>query len=380
MTGDATDASSRVTRHLVSLALETTMLIVDAHEDIAYNAVFGGRDFRNSVADKRKKDPGDNARGREGIATVGLPDLLRANVAVVFGTLYAPPLKSFGREHPGGYQTAREAETLGRAQLDYYRRLADEDQRVTLISTRSDLDAHLAQWQSPDEAAHQVGIVPLMEGADPIVKPDDVQRWFEGGVRIVGLSWAQTRYAGGTRTPGPLSDDGKKLLKHMSAVGMIWDVSHLAEESFWQGLDIFQAAVIASHSNCRAYVATDRHLSDEMIRALIERNAVIGCVIYNRFLRDGWTPEQGKQAVTLKDDVLRHIDHICQIAGDAQHVGIGSDFDGGFGMQSIPAELDSVADLPKLADVLKGGGYKKADVEAVMGGNWLRRLREALPR
>jgi membrane dipeptidase len=357
------------------------MLIVDAHEDIAYSAVFGERDFRTSVADKRRVDPADNRQGREGQATVGLPDLLRANVGIVFGTLYASPARSaFGGEHLGGYTTAREAETQARKQLDYYRRLTDEDARVTLISTRSDLDAHVAAWQSPDEASHRVGIVLLMEGADPIVRPDDVKHWFDDGVRIVGLSWSQSRYAGGTRAPGPLSDDGKKLLKHMSEIGLVWDVSHLAEESFWQGLDVFQGRVIASHSNCRQFVPTDRHLSDDMIRALIERDAVIGCVLYNRFLQHEWDREKGKQAVTLKDDVMRHIDHVCQIAGNARHSGIGSDLDGGFGAESIPAELDSAADLPKLSAVLRDAGYQLADVELIMGGNWQRVLRETLPR
>ena len=359
------------------------MLIVDAHEDIAYNAVFGERDFRLSAHEKRQRDPGDNKPGREGAAIVGLPDLLKGGVAVVFGTLYASPARSaFGGEKRDGYTTPQEAAAQARKQLDYYRRLADEDERIALIESRSDLDAHLAAWQSPDDGAatHRVGIVMLMEGADPIVKPDEVKRWFDDGVRIVGLSWSQTRYAGGTRAPGPLSDDGKSLLRLMHDAGMIWDVSHLAEESFWQGLDQFQGRVIASHSNCRAYVPTDRHLSDDMIRALVERNAVIGCVIYNRFLKDGWKPEQGKQVVTLRDDVLRHVDHICQLAGNAQHVGIGSDFDGGFGVQSIPAELDTVADLPKLAVVLKEAGYQPDDVANIMGGNWLRLLGESLPR
>ncbi len=357
------------------------MLIVDAHEDIAYNAVFGERDFRLSAHEKRQRDPGDNKAGREGDAIVGVPDLLKGNVAVVFGTLYASPARSaFGGEKRDGYTTPQEAEAQARKQLDYYRRVADEDDRVTIIQSRSDLDAHRAVWQSPDEKAHRVGVVMLMEGADPIVKPDDVKRWFDEGVRIVGLSWSQTRYAGGTRAPGPLTDDGKQLLRQMNDAGMIWDVSHLAEESFWQGLDQFHGRVIASHSNCRSYVPTDRHLSDEMIRALVERDAVIGTVIYNRFLKEDWKPEMGKSAVTLGDDVLRHVDHICQIAGNARHVGIGSDFDGGFGAQSIPAELDTVADLPKLATVLTGAGYKQADVENIMGGNWLRLLHESLPR
>ncbi|MBI1802530.1 MAG: membrane dipeptidase, partial [Chloroflexi bacterium] len=179
------------------------MLIVDAHEDIAYSALVGGRDFRMSVADKRKNDPGDSARGREGQATVGLPDLLEGSVAVVFGTLYASPARSqFGGDNASGYATPQQAEAQARAQLDYYRRVADEDPRLTLISTGRDLEAHLMRWSSSGTAAPLdklgVGLVPLMEGADPIVKPDDVKRWFDDGVRIVGLSWGQTRYAGGT--------------------------------------------------------------------------------------------------------------------------------------------------------------------------------------
>jgi membrane dipeptidase len=356
------------------------MFIVDAHEDIAYNALVGARDLRVSVADKRKQIPDDNAQGREGLATVGLPDLLQGEVGLVFGTLFASPARSaFGGDMRKGYTTPQEAEAQGRAQLDYYRRVADEDERVKLIRTRGDLDAHLMRWQG-EASKRQVGIVVLMEGADPIVQPDDVKRWYDDGVRLVGLSWSQSRYAGGTRAPGPLTDDGKKLLKLMNELGMVWDISHLAEESFFQGMDIFQGRVVASHSNCRQYVPTDRQLSDDMLRALLERDAVIGCVLYNRFLQSEWEPTKGKHAVTLKDDVMRHIDRICQLAGNAQHVGIGSDFDGGFGAQSIPSELDSVADLPKLAEVLKAAGYKQSDVDGVMGGNWVRVMQETLPK
>ncbi|MBI5880212.1 MAG: membrane dipeptidase [Chloroflexi bacterium] len=356
------------------------MIIVDAHEDIAYNALVGARDFRTSVADKRAADGGDSGQGREGLATVGLPDLLAGDVAVVFSTIYVSPRSSaFGGDQRIGYSTPQEAESMARAQMDYYRRLADEDPRVKLIVSRSDLDAHLAHWQSSSLDKRSVGLVTLMEGADPIVKPDDIKRWFDAGVRVLGLSWSQTRYAGGTRAPGGLTDDGRKLLKLMNDLPIIWDISHLAEESFWQGIDIFHGRVIASHSNCRAFVPTDRQLTDDMIRKLIEREAVIGIVLYNRFLNPDWEPEKGKQAVTLREDALKHIDHICQIAGSARHVGFGSDFDGGFGMQSIPAEMDSVRDFGKLGDALKDAGYKQADIDGILGGNWLRVLKESLP-
>jgi membrane dipeptidase len=161
----------------------------------------------------------------------------------------------------------------------------------------------------------------------------------------------------------------------MQRLGAILVVSHMAEESFWQALDLFDGAVIASHANCRALTPTDRHLSDEMIRALIARDAVIGTVLANRFLDPDW-----QRGAPLPPDVaVRHIDHICQLAGDATHCALGSDFDGGFGVESTPDGLDSVADLGKLADALAAHGYADADINGIMGENWLRLLRRSLP-
>jgi membrane dipeptidase len=161
----------------------------------------------------------------------------------------------------------------------------------------------------------------------------------------------------------------------MRRLGVILDISHLAEESFWQALDHFDGAVIASHANCRAFTPTDRHLSDEMIHALIARDAVIGTVLANKFLDPAW--ESG--APLPLDSVIRHIDHICQLAGDATHCALGSDFDGGFGAESTPDGLDSVADLGKIGDTLSTHGYTSADIESIMGGAWLRLLRRSLP-
>jgi membrane dipeptidase len=220
-----------------------------------------------------------------------------------------------------------------------------------------------------------------MEGGDPILSPEDVAWWQSRDVRIVGPAWKATRYCGGTGQPGPLTQEGRALMRELSRAGMILDTSHMAGQSFWQALDIFEGTVIASHSNCRALAPAsnaDRHLSDEMIRALIERDAVIGVVLYNAFLTPDYQKGQPKEQVNLSA-VLRHIDHICQLAGNTMHVAIGSDMDGGFGSESMPHELDSAADLPRIAGELLLMGYSEEEVVAIMGENWLRVLEKGLP-
>ena len=218
-----------------------------------------------------------------------------------------------------------------------------------------------------------------MEGADPIRTPSEAKEWFSSGVRIVGPAWQRTRYSGGTRSPGPLSPEGRELMREMENSGLILDTSHMAEESFFEALDLFHGCVIASHSNCRVYTPTDRQLSDEMIRVIMDRNGVIGTVLYNNFLDPDWE-KRGK----LKKDVnlatvAKHIKHVCDLAGDKLHAGIGSDFDGGFGAESIPYELDTAADLQKLGPALSSCGFSERDTANVLGRNWIRTLDRALP-
>jgi membrane dipeptidase len=205
---------------------------------------------------------------------------------------------------------------------------------------------------------------------------DDVQPWFDAGLRIVGLAWKRTRFAGGTATPGPLTDEGIAMVKALDAARIIHDTSHLAEESFWQLLELASGPVMASHSNCRAYVPTDRQLSDPMIKALIARGGVIGMNFYDKFLL---APEEyGSRRATLAD-LIRHIRHIADLAGNANHVAIGTDMDGGLGRDQIPQEIQTSADLPKIADTLSDAGFGDDDVANIMGGNWLRFFRHHLP-
>ena len=348
-------------------------LIVDAHEDLAYNAVFIGLDPSLAAADKRQPQSPDAPPRRGGTPMVGIPNLLDGNVRVVFATLYANPATNLHAPPGHTYTTPAQAEAQAREQLAYYTNLAATDPRVVIIRNRGDLERVLATEQPA------VGFVVLMEGADPIVRPEDASRWFAEGVRIVGTSWGATRYAGGTGAPGPLTSLGRALMPELARAGLILDTSHMAEASFFEALDLFPGPVIASHSNVRAIVPTDRQLSDEMIRALIAREGVIGTVLYNKFLQAGWA-EAGshKEAVPLSVAVA-HIQHICDLAGDARHVGIGSDFDGGFGSESAPSEIDTVDDLYRVGEALSAAGFSDADVEQVLSGNWLRLLRRALP-
>ncbi|MGB1287859.1 MAG: dipeptidase [Aggregatilineales bacterium] len=352
------------------------MLIIDAHQDIAYNALGYRRDYRQSALTHR-----DREQGAYPVPTIGLPDALLGRVGIVFATLFVAPEGGMSWSLPGAnidYKDGREAYTKALHQMDYYQRLGDEEERIRLLRDSSDLEAVLTSWDDGKTSGeHRQGLVILMEGADPIREPQQFEEWYERGVRIVGLAWTATRYSGGTGAPGGLTGAGYDLLDVMAHHNAILDVSHMAEQAFMESLDRYEGLIIASHSNPRRFCESDRHLSDAMIRLLAERDGVMGVALYNRFLKKGWSYGDAKNAVTLSD-VADVIDHVCQITGSAAHIGIGSDFDGGFGAASIPAELDTVGDLLLIADVLRGRGYDDANIAAILGDNWLRPLRACL--
>jgi len=217
----------------------------------------------------------------------------------------------------------------------------------------------------------------LMENADPIIEPKQFEEWYERGVRVVGPAWTGTRYCGGTSQPGGLTKLGYELLEVLQSFNAILDLSHMAEQAYLEAVDSYQGIVIASHSNPRKFRNTDRHLSDEMILRLAERDGVMGIVPYNRFLSDTWSAGDRKSDVPFSV-VLDAMDHVCQVTGSAQHVGIGSDFDGGFGYASIPEGMDTVSSLITIGDGLRERGYSESDIEAILSGNFLRKLKQAL--
>ncbi|HEX6489005.1 MAG TPA: membrane dipeptidase [Candidatus Dormibacteraeota bacterium] len=335
-----------------------TAPIVDAHLDLASN-VLGGRDYTLEVAEIRAAEQRTDHQ-----CTVSLPALRKAGVAVAFATLFVGP-SSWADDGEPVYETP--PWDRARAQLAIYRGW-ERDGRVRVITSRRTLDAHLDQWARDSV----MGLVILIESADSIERPSDLGEWFAAGVRLIGPAWSRTRYAGGTRRPGGLTELGRDLVGRMADIGIPLDASHLAEEAFWQALEIGNHALCASHSNARAIVDTDRQLTDEMISAIGRADGVIGLNLYNHFLHPAWADDDRGTEVTLAD-VRRHADHIAGLIG-WHSVGIGSDLDGGLGLEETPVEIETVADLVKLGEVAPA-----QMAEGVLGANWLRWLRQSLP-
>jgi membrane dipeptidase len=359
------------------------MMIVDGHEDIAWNMLSFGRDYTRSVAQIRADEAGTPIPERVGQAMLGWPDWIEGNVGLAFATLYACPTRH--RTEGRGtqyYDSIEEATHLYQAQLDLYDQLvARHADKFYLITCQADLVTGLAEWKNRPPQQRRLGLVLLMEGAEGVRDPGDLPDWFERGLRIVGLTWASTQYGGGSNEPGPLTDRGRELLTVMARLGMILDISHLADEAVDEALERYPGPVIASHSNVRALLPDnfpERHLRDQTIRRLAARRGVMGVVLPNDFVKNGVQLIDSRHLVRL-DDVIDHIDYMCQLVGNARHVGLGSDLDGGFGLEQTPTGLDSVAHLAVLGEALARRGYTMADIELILGGNWLNLLRWALP-
>ena len=347
------------------------MFIVDAHLDLAYNAIVKGRDPRLGVARIRAQEqpPGKD------IATVGLPEMRQAGVGLVFATIFVSPASTPFEREPieQSYTTPQEAYKLATEQLDFYRRLVDEDETLRLVTDTAGLDEVLKSHQ--DGAAPLLGFVLLMEGADCIREPAETEWWYERGVRLIGPAWDDTRYCAGAWRDSKqgLSKDGYALLEVMAGLGMILDLTHMSEVATFQSLDAYAGPVVATHANARAILPTERQLSDRQIRLIGERDGMVGAVLANFFLLPGYV--RGRKESVPVSQVAAHIDHVCQVFGDARHAGLGTDLDGGFGQRDIPDPLDSIADLPMIATALREKGYTEADVAGIMGENWLELLR-----
>src|SRR5687768_14859584 len=361
-------------------------LIIDSHQDLAWNMLTYGRDYTRSVEETRRLEAGTPIPELNGDSTIGWPEYQRGQVAVVFATLYATPARKKTAGDVIVYADYETAHRLYREQIMLYRRLTDSHpDKFRLIASTKELNSVIEHWSqpAPNGEGHPVGLIYLMEGADGIRSPHELGEWWELGLRMIGLAWAGTRYSGGTGEPGPLTAEGRQLLDAMADHNFILDLSHMDEAAAFESLDRYEGPIMASHANCAALMQgadTNRHLPDRVIRGLIEREGVTGLIPFNTFLKVGWLRKSGsrREEVPL-DTFIAHIDHVCQLAGNALHAGIGSDFDGGFGLQSIPPELDTIADLQMIASKLMERGYSEADAANVLGGNWLRILRKHLP-
>ena len=359
-------------------------LIVDAHQDLAYNIVSFGRDYLRSVAETRQIEKNSDVIAHNGTTLLGWPEYQRGRVGIIFSTLFVPPnYKMLPSWETNVYHDFAEANRLYRDQIDIYHRLADEHpEKITLLRTTYDLDLHLVKWQNPvDGYEPPVGLVILMEGAEGIRTLDELEMWWSLGLRIIGLAWTGTRYCGGTFAPGPLTSAGRELLAAMADFNFTLDISHMDAEAALQALDFYPGPVIAGHANAAALLPnanSNRHLTDDVLHGIIAHDGVIGVVPFNRFLKADWQMGDPREQVTL-ELLIAHIDYICQIAGDARHVGFGSDFDGGFGMEMVPAEIDTIADLQKLVPLLAARGYTDKDIAAIFGQNFIDHLKRNLP-
>ncbi len=361
----------------------TDPILIDAHEDLAWNILSFGRDYTLSAAETRQRELGSYVPQANGDTLLGWPEYQRGRVAIIFSTLFVAPSRlKLGNWDQQCYSTPEEAHMRYSMQLDAYDRLVDKHPDMfRKIEQRADLQSVLEQWQRTDTQEHPVGLVILMEGAEGVRQPAELEEWYRRGVRIIGPAWAGTRFCGGSGEPGGLTKEGHALLDHMAEFMYTLDISHMDEKAALQALDTYPGPIIASHANALALLKnsdSNRHLSDRVIQKLLERDGKIGVVPYNGFLKPDWKDSGGRAAVTL-DHVAAQIDYICQMAGDARHVGIGTDFDGGLGVQSVPVDIDTIADLRKINPILYQKGYTEADVSAILGESWLIFLQNTLP-
>jgi membrane dipeptidase len=358
------------------MASVRNLLIFDAHLDLAWNALDWNRDLRLAVRDirRRERELGLEGKGR-GQNTVSFPELRRGGVGLFIATLLARLTRPNLIPAIQRYESMQAAYAAAHAQMAYYR-ILEEEGTLRWIRTARDLRAHIEAWQTADyPAGVPLGFILSMEGADPVLSPRQVGEWYEAGLRIIGPAhYGVSPYAHGTGTEGGLFSWGKPLLQEMQRVGMILDVTHLSDQCFDEALEIYQGPVLASHHNCRALVPDQRQLDDRQIRRLIQRGAVIGTALDAWMLHPSWVrgetrPEQA--GVTL-ERMIDHIDHVCQLAGNARHAAIGTDLDGGFGREQSPTDLDTIADLYRLPELLRRRGYSPTDIDGILHGNWVR--------
>jgi membrane dipeptidase len=354
------------------------MFIIDAHLDLSMNALEWNRDLQRPVAEINQREEGLTDKPDRAKAVVSLPELRKGNIGLVVATQIARYVAP-GNSLPG-WHSPQQAWAQTQGQLAWYKAMEDAGQMVQVNDLQS-LDKHLALWNDgKDNAEKPIGYILSLEGADSIVNVSYVEGAHKNGLRAVGPAhYGPGRYANGTDATGKMGANGLDLLKEMERLNIILDATHLCDDAFWQALDNFNGHIWASHNNCRALVNHNRQYSDEMIKALVDRGAVIGAALDAWMMVPGWvrgesTPRKMNCNIEVMVD---HIDHICQIAGNALHIGMGTDLDGAFGKEQCPYDLETIADIRKVPALLKKRGYTDADIENMMHGNWLRFLQNA---
>ncbi len=351
-------------------------LIIDGHLDLAMNAIDWNRDLRKSVDEIRLLEAGKtDLRGRAD-GTISFEEMRKGKVGLCLSTLIARYAKP---DHPlGGWQSPEQAWSQTCAQLAWYREMEREGQ-MTQIKSKKDLEDHLVKWRTGTTAS--IGYILTLEGADSIISWEHLeQRVSEGLVAIGPAHYGPGTYAYGTDSEGSIGKKGRDLLTQMEKRNLVLDATHLCDTSFWEALDHFSGHIWASHSNCRAIVDHNRQFGDDQLKALVDRDAMIGLPLDAWMMIPGWVKFESHPSNTdiRLEHMVAHIDHICELAGDTRHVGLGTDLDGGFGREQTPSDVRTIADMQRLPEVLSDRGYSDDDIEAIMWGNWLRKITEVL--
>jgi membrane dipeptidase len=354
------------------------MFIIDAHLDLSMNAMEWNRDLRKPVHEIRERERSMTDKPDRSKGLVSLPELRKGNIGLVVATQIARYVAPENKLN--GWHSPQQAWAQTQAQLAWYKIMEEEGEMIQ-IHDLSSLENHVSNWNdgSPNDKK-PIGYILSLEGADSLVSIGHLEKAHQYGLRAIGPAhYGPGRYANGTDASGEMDAAGLALLKKMEALNIILDATHLCDDAFWQAMDHFNGPVWASHNNCRSLVNHNRQFSDEMIKVLIERGAVIGGAMDAWMMVPGWIRKQSTpEAMHCNlEKLIDHMDHICQIAGNALHVGMGTDLDGAFGKEQSPYDLETIADLQKMPALLSKRGYAQNDIESIMHGNWLRFLRNA---
>lgn len=362
--------------------------IVDGHLDLATNAMSLNRDLTRTVKEIRAKERhlGWKDYQDRGQGTVALPELREGNIGLVLATIisrYSEDGSSLPTMALKGWHSPRQAYAHAQCQLAWYREMEDAGEMVQ-ITTKKGLTEHIKLWteNQDGETKRPIGYILSLEGADSIVNLDYLHTYHEQGLRSIGIShFGPGRYAAGTHSDGSgLTSIGKELLKEMNHIPIQLDLTHLTDKGFFEALDIFQGSVVASHQNCRSIVPGERQFSDEQIRSIIHRNGIIGGALDTWMLFPGFQLDKDnpKEHDIRMEYLVDHFDHICQMAGNSDHIGFGSDLDGLFGLEQTPHDMNTIADLQKFDSILQQRGYTEKDRDNIFSGNWIRTLNMVL--
>lgn len=354
------------------------MFIVDAHLDLSMNAMEWNRDLRKPIHEIRQREKGLSDKPDRGNSTVCFPELRKGNIGLVVATQIA---RYVSPENPlPGWHSPEQAWAQTQSQLAWYKAM-EEDGELISIKDWKGLEDHLEYWETENTTKQKtIGYILSLEGADSMVTLNHLEKAYQYGLRALGPAhYGPGRYAQGTDATGFMGPKGRALLKEMENLNIILDATHLCDDSFWEALEHFKGPVWASHNNCRALVNHNRQFSDEQLKELINRGAVIGGVLDAWMMVPNWVlhVSVSREMNCHLEVLIDHMDHICQLAGNALHIGIGSDLDGAFGKEQSPYDLDTIADLQKIPQLLSKRGYSEADILNISHGNWLRFIKKA---